>query len=266
MSAPTTRPRHIDFEGSFNFRDLGGWRTNDGRTTKWGRLFRADAVHLLTDTDAQRAQQELGLRTLLDLRSDMEVEFAGTGLLAEGGLSRHHLPLTGQGGSSVIDGVQVVISTEDRSPDAMVEQYKAMLRASSALLVNAIEALATENTLPAVFFCAAGKDRTGVLSATALGAVGVRDEDIVEDYVLTANSIDKVIGRFAANPNAPAFYKDNPPSYFTPYAETMKRVLEHVREEYGSFAEYLIRNGLPQSSLDALRTSLLEGSTARPNP
>ena len=252
------RSRHVDFEGSFNFRDLGGWRTNDGQTTKWGKLFRADAVHLLTDADAERAKQELGLRTLLDLRSNLEVEFAGTGLLAEGGLNRHHLPLTGQGGSSVIDGVQVVISTEDRSPEAMVEQYKAMLRASSGLLVNAIEALTNEDTLPAVFFCAAGKDRTGVLSATVLGALGVRDEDIVEDYVFTAKSIDKVIGRFAENPNAPAFYKDNPPSYFTPYAETMERVLEHVREDYGSFAEYLVRNGLPKSSLDALSASLLE--------
>ncbi len=258
MTTPSTRSRRVEFEGSFNFRDLGGWRTNDGRTTQWGRLYRADAVHLLTDADARRAKQELGLRTLLDLRSNLEVEFTGTGLLAEGGLARHHLPLSGQGGASVIDGVQVVISTEDRSPDAMTEQYKAMLRASSGLLVEAIQALATEDTLPAVFFCAAGKDRTGVLSATVLGALGVRDEDIVEDYVLTSESIEEVIGRFAQSPNAPAFYKDNPPSYFTPYAETMERVLKHVREDFGSFAEYLIANGLPQSSLDALLRGLLE--------
>ncbi len=258
MTAPSTRSRRVAFEGSFNFRDLGGFATDDGRTTKWGRLYRADSVHLFTDADAARAKQELGLRTLLDLRSPLEVEFTGVGLLAEDGTSRIHLPLTGEGGYTVVDGVQITLKQEDRSPDTMVEVSRAMLRASGPLLVEAIEALAQDETLPAVFFCAAGKDRTGVLSATALGALDVRDEDIIEDYVLTGETIDAVIGRFAANPNAPALYKDNPPSFFTPYAETMERVLKHVREDYGSFAEYLLANGLPQSSLDALAVSLLE--------
>ncbi len=46
--------RRVDFEGSFNFRDLGGWRTTDGRAVRWGRLFRADSVHLLTAGDVER--------------------------------------------------------------------------------------------------------------------------------------------------------------------------------------------------------------------
>jgi protein-tyrosine phosphatase len=261
MTSRSTRVRRIDFEGSFNFRDLGGFATNDGRMTKWGRLFRADSVHLLTSADAQRARTELGLRTLLDLRSPMEVEFTGMGLLADDGTARIHLPLTGEGGYTIVDGVQVNLSTGDRSPDTMVETSRAMLRASPHLLVQAIDAIAKDETLPAVFFCAAGKDRTGVLSATVLGALGVRDEDIVEDYVLTAETIDQVIGRFAANPNAPALYKDNPPSYFTPYPETMERILEHVRADYGSFAEYLIANGLAPASLELLSSKLLEPTT-----
>jgi protein-tyrosine phosphatase len=263
MTAASTRSRRIDFEGSFNFRDLGGFTTDDERTTKWGRLYRADSVHLFTEADVARARQALGLKTLLDLRSDMEVEFTGLGLLAEDGTSRIHLPLTGEGGYTVVDGVQVTLSTGDRSPDTMVEISRAMLRASGPLLVQAVDALANDETLPAVFFCAAGKDRTGVLSATVLGALGVRDEDIIEDYVLTGETIDAVIGRFAANPNAPALYKDNPASYFTPYAETMERVLNHVREDYGSFAEYLLANGLEQSSLNALAVGLLETDARR---
>lgn len=250
--------RRIDFEGSFNFRDLGGFQTNDGRTTKWGRLYRADSVHLLTPTDAKRAKDEVGLKTLIDLRSDMEIQITGMGLLADEGLGRHHLPITGEGGYTVIDGVQLTLSGEDRSPDTMVEVARAMLRVSGPLFVTAADAIARDETLPAVFFCAAGKDRTGILSAILLGAVGVRDEDVVSDYVMTGDTIDLVIGRFAKNANAPAVYKDNPPSYFAPYAETMERIVQHVREDYGSFGDYLLAEGLPQSSLDALRDHLLD--------
>ncbi len=245
--------RRIEFEGSFNFRDLGGFQTTDGRTTRWGRLFRADSVHLLTEADAVRAHEDLGIQTLFDLRGEVEITFGGTGLLHERGLTRHHYPL-----SHKVDTATSAMAAGDRSPDAMVAHYVAMLEESSDLLVSAVEVVANDQTLPAVFFCAAGKDRTGVLSAVVLGAIGVTDEDIVEDYVLTCETVDQVIGRFASSPQAPALYRDNPPSYFAPYAESMERVIAHVRERYGAFPEYLLAKGLDESALPRLREALLD--------
>ncbi|MEX0873924.1 MAG: tyrosine-protein phosphatase [Actinomycetota bacterium] len=249
--------RKIEFEGSFNFRDLGGWRTADDRAVRWGRVFRADSVHLLTPADVVRARDEIGLRTLLDLRSDLEVEFTGKGLLADAGLGRHHLPLTGRR-DGIIDGAQSDASINDRSPDKMVENYLGMLEVSSDLLVDAVGAIASDDTLPAVFFCAAGKDRTGVLSAVILGSLDVRDEDIVQDYVLTNDSIVRIIERFAGMTGSPDMYRDLPPTHFAPYAETMERVIAHVRQDYGSFADYLVAKGLAGESLEALRGGLLE--------
>lgn len=250
--------RRIDFEGSFNFRDLGGWLTDDGRTVRWQRLYRADSVHRMTDEDVRRAHEDLGVRTLIDLRSDLEIVHGGVGGLAERVVVRHHAPLSSRRDSAAIDATVAAAASSDRSPDAMVDQYVAILENSSDLVVAAVEALATDEALPGVFFCAAGKDRTGVLAAVVLGAIGVRDDDIVTDYVLTEESIDAIITRFASAEGAPAMYRELPPSHFAPFAETMQRLIASVRSSYGSFAEYLLSRGLPPPSLGSLRASLVE--------
>ncbi|MEX2394928.1 MAG: tyrosine-protein phosphatase, partial [Actinomycetota bacterium] len=202
--------------------------------------------------DAQRAHDELGIQTLVDLRGEMEISFSGTGLLHERGLVRHHFPL-----SSKVDTATSAMASGDRSPDAMVQHYIEILEGASDLVVSAVEEIAADDALPAVFFCAAGKDRTGVLSAVVLGAVDVKDEHIVTDYALTAETVDLVIERFASSPNAPALYRDNPPSYFAPVGETMKRVVDEVKSRYGSFARYLIAKGADETKLERLRHSLV---------
>ena len=223
---------------------------------RWGRLFRADSVHLLTETDVLHARDELGIRTLLDLRSEMEITVGGTGALADVAAMRHHLPLTSRN-HHPIDAPTAATDAADRSPAAMFAQYVGILEGTSDLVVSGVSALASSDALPAVFFCAAGKDRTGVLSAVVLGALGVRDEDIVEDYVLTGESIEHIIGRFGATPGAPAMYRDLPPSHFAPYAETMERVIAYIGDSYGSWTGYLDTKGLPRDALDALAGSLL---------
>ncbi len=250
--------RRIEFEGCFNFRDLGGWRAEDGKTIKWKKLYRADSVHRMSEADVDRAHNELGVRTLIDLRSDPEIAGGGVGALAELVVARHHAPFTSRREPVAIDATIAAAQNADRSPEAMFTSYVGILDVSSDLVVASVAALAEQKALPAIFFCAAGKDRTGVLSAVLLGSLGVVDEDIVRDYVLTEETIDLVIGRFAQTPGAPDFYRDLPPSHFAPYGETMEQVIAHVRKEHGTFADYLLTHGLPQAALDKLRASLLE--------
>jgi hypothetical protein len=213
----------------------------------------------MTETDVARARDELALKTMLDLRNELEVQAGGIGTLADVGTHRHHLPITGEGRSrAVVDGVRAAPSS-DRSPDTLSDRYLKLLEESSDLVVEAVDVLAAPDALPAVFFCAAGKDRTGVLSAVVLGALGVRDEDIVEDYYLTADSIERVISRFAATPGSPDMYRDLPAQHFAPYRETMERVIAGVRERYASFEKYLLAKGLPEATLERLRETLLDG-------
>src|SRR5688500_6272789 len=131
--------RLIELEGCFNFRDLGGWRTTDGRAVRSGRLFRADSVHLMTRADADRARDELGLRTLLDLRNELEIDATGVGLLADDGLSRRHLPLSSRRGAAVDTATRPAPSA-DRSADTMFENYLGILEASADLIVEGVEA------------------------------------------------------------------------------------------------------------------------------
>src|SRR5207245_3032688 len=102
---------------------------------------------------------------LVELRSEPEITHGGVGALAELVIARHHSPLSSRREPVAIDATVATAQSADRSPDAMVEQYTAILDVSSDLVVASVEALAANDALPAVFFCAAGKDRTGVLSA-----------------------------------------------------------------------------------------------------
>ena len=254
--------RRHDFEGSFNFRDLGGWRTDDGASVKWGRLFRADSVHLMTEGDVLRARDQLRIRTVVDLRNDDEIAIGGIGTLAEAA-ERVHAPLSSRRGLSPIDAAAAVTNiatVADRSPETLASGYLLTLERSADLITDVVRRFASDGALPGVFFCAAGKDRTGVMSAVVLGAIGVRDSDIVEDYFLTADAIEQIIGRFAATPGSPDMYRNLPPSHFAPYAETMQHVVDGVKERWGSFADYLIDNGVPRASLDALSASLIAPS------
>lgn len=161
----------VSLEGCVNFRDLGGWRTADGRRVRSGRLFRSDALHRVTPGDLARLRGELDVRTLIDLRSSHEVAKEGRGPLCEGPVAYHHLPF---------------FDTPERDPARQLPEgglaaiYLAMLRFARAPISRALETLAASPGA-AVFHCAAGKDRTGVLSAVVLGSLGVLDEDIVED-------------------------------------------------------------------------------------
>jgi protein-tyrosine phosphatase len=257
MTDPLTIRRH-EFEGSFNFRDLGGWRTDDGATVRWGKLFRADSVHLMSDGDVLRARDQLRIRTVVDLRNDEEIAIGGIGTLAEA-TERHHAPLSSRRGLAPVDATVLGPGdVADRSPGRLAFGYLQTLERSADLIVDVVTRFVSSDALPGVFFCAAGKDRTGVMSAVLLGAVGVCDEDLVEDYYLTADAIDQIIGRFASAPGSPDMYRDFPPSHFAPYAETMEMVVAGVKERWGSFADYLIDNGLGRASLDALTASLLE--------
>ncbi len=250
--------RLLQFEGSFNFRDLGGWRTTDERVVRSGRLFRADSVHLMTEADVVRAREELALRTMLDLRNQQEIEASGLGLLADG-VTRGHFPLTAHPERiQTVDGPRPMPSP-DRSPEVLATGYLGILEASSGLVVDAVELIAGDDALPAVFFCAAGKDRTGVLSAVLLGSLGVREEDIVEDYFLTAVSIERIIGRFAETPGSPDMYRDLPAQHFAPHRETMERLIAGVRERYDSFDGYLLAKGSSGQTLERLRAALLDG-------
>lgn len=241
--------RRIELEGCFNFRDLGGYPTADGRRMRWRRLFRSDALHHLTERDIERLGGELGIGRVVDLRSTGEIQAEGRGRLASQPIHFHHLPL--------FDGE--IPDEQKRSADelTLADRYLMMAEFAKGPIAKVIVTLA-ESEAPAVYHCAAGKDRTGVISAVLLGVLGVPDEVIVADYAATREGLDAVVERLMQSDGYREMFAALPPDTLHAEPETMIELLARVRDEHGSMRAYLREAGVADATLDALAERVLE--------
>jgi len=241
--------RTLDFEGCVNFRDLGGYRTADGRTVAWRRLFRADGLNKLTPAD--RAQlRDLGLSTVIDLRTTDEAAQRGSFPVDEVPVRYVGLPLT-----------DVLPATEDlpawKEAAYVATRYGAMVSDGGPVLTEAIRVLASGDSLPAVMHCSAGKDRTGVLSALVLAFLGVPDETIVEDYALSAAAMERLLGRLMTEyPEAADQVAAYAPAILHVVPETMEQFLASVLLEYGTYGELAESLGVVDA-MERLRATVL---------
>ncbi len=241
--------RTLEFEGCVNFRDLGGYRTADGRMLAWRTLFRADGLNKLTDADVAQLT-ELGLATVIDLRTLDEAEQRGSFPVERVPVTYVGLPLT-----------DVLPATEDL-PDwgeaaYVAARYAAMVSEGGPMLTSAIDALATGDALPAVMHCSAGKDRTGVLSALLLAFLGVPDETIVADYALSAAAMGRLLDRLKAEyPDATEEVERYAPAVLHVVPETMEQFLADLQTRYGTYDDLAAALGVTEA-VAVLRTRVL---------
>lgn len=242
MQEPDSRLVRLD--GCFNFRDLGGYATRDGRRVRWRRLYRSDALHHLSDADLRHVRDELGVRTIVDLRSTAERRGEPASPLAAPPVQVHHMPLFDRERSGSTPSLP------------LAEIYLMLLRIAREPIANAVRVLASSHE-PALFHCAAGKDRTGIVAAVLLGALGVRDEDIVEDYAATKQGLVGIVERLRGSDSYQYVFSELPPDTLHAEPETMVRVLAEAGAEYGSMREYLRGAGFGDAELRGLEESLL---------
>jgi protein-tyrosine phosphatase len=246
--------RHVEFEACFNFRDLGGYETTDGHTVRWNTLYRADTLHRFTASDIETFNA-LGLRTVIDLRSGTEIDDYGRLEGAHAELTWHHVPM--------LDKVKLAPRDGDDSPPlpattmAPGEGYVYIVE-TFAESVASVFALLAGDTLPAVFHCTAGKDRTGIVAAMLLDVLGVDDEVIASDYVLTERSRSRSTAWILENePEFAAWLAQVPPEHRVVTHDMILGFLTGLRAKYGSPAQFLLAHGVSADQLDALRARLL---------
>jgi protein-tyrosine phosphatase len=177
--------RHLEWEGAFNVRDLGGHRTADGRTTRWGAVVRSDSPARLTET-GWRSLREHGIATIVDLR-DPAVETRGYEEQTEG-----------------IDVLQVaVLNLGDeefwaplRAKRDALRFYRSALRRWPLEFGAAVRAVARARPGGVLVHCQVGRDRTGIVAALVLSAVGVPADDIAADYGLSAARLEPLYERW----------------------------------------------------------------------
>lgn len=233
-----------------NFRDLGGYPTNDGRHTRWRTLFRADGLYRLTPDDANIVMN-LGVRTVVDLRTNNEVRERGTFPVNVHDVAYHHLP--------IIDATWGETQTPefDDAVDFLVYAYRAMLAEAAPRFADAINLLSQQTVLPAVFHCAAGKDRTGILAALVLGVLGVDESIIAADYGLTRSATTRL--RAWARQHQPELadlYDRMPPRFTAADPRAMAIILNDITDRYGSVRNYVREIGVSDDAVRALVDAL----------
>ncbi|UAK30759.1 tyrosine-protein phosphatase [Nocardia asteroides] len=243
--------RWVEFAQIDNVRDLGGLPVRGGGTTRFGVVYRSSTPQNLTESDLAKLLGPIGLRTLIDLRLPDEVRREGYGLLAGADVRRICLPVRKSPRSS--------LAARDLVPDAsrvdLVDLYDKLLAGSVDSLVAAVRLVVDAGRHSVLFHCAAGKDRTGVLAAVLLDAVGVHAEAIAADYALTGERMQRVRDRL----DALASYAGLPPvstGILGVEAEVMRRFLANLSARHGGAAEWLLTNGLTTAELARLREVL----------
>jgi protein-tyrosine phosphatase len=188
--------RHIPLSGQPNFRDLGGYATRDGRRVKWRRVYRSGELSQLTETDVVKLG-ELGIRTVIDLRSAEEVAARGEGRLPEGA-TLHPMPISSSDMFAKLIPMFLNGDFSQVPPNLLDRVNRVLVRDFSAQFGGLLRALSDPTKRPLVFHCTQGKDRAGFGAAMVLSALGVPWETVVEDYLLSNHyrkaENDKMLG------------------------------------------------------------------------
>ncbi len=179
------RARHVALEGAANFRDLGGYASEDGRTVKWKTFYRSDKLADLTDSDLGTLA-ELGLKLVCDFRGPGEWQEEPDRLPTDPAPEVAHLEIWDPSFSS--EGFREAMSDSDTEIDLanlLVEGNRLFAGKFSDRYAAMFERITRPENLPAVVHCTAGKDRAGFASALILRTLGVPMETVYDDFLLT---------------------------------------------------------------------------------
>ena len=245
--------RLIALEAVHNFRDLGGYPAAGGRTTKWRTLFRSDGLYRLRGANDMSRVMQLGLKSVIDLRTEREQREQGIFPIDDIEVNFHHL--------SIVDVTWSDTETPefDDEVEFLVWGYRDMLEIGSSRFADAMHVLAQTESLPAVFHCAAGKDRTGVLAALLLSSLGVEDAHICADYGLTQDAMQRTIAWSKVHrPELAERYATIPKAFLAADPRAMQIILAELAQQHGSVRNYVREIGVADATVEVLGNLLLE--------
>ena len=250
----------------WNLRDHGGWTTREGGEVRRGIVFRSAGLQMRAPGDAA-ALENLGIRTVVDLRTQAEVAaqpdrmpagatHVGLDILADA---------TGAGPARLMAALGDPVAARDMLAEGKAERmfvdgYRNIVSLPSARsgYRRLFSDLAAPATTPALVHCTTGKDRTGWVAAALLMLVGVSDDDVMEEYLLTNEQLvpqlGPVLGAFEA--------AGGDPDLLLPVVgvrpEYLNAALEEMRSRFGTIAGYFTDGlGMDAAAQDALRSALV---------
>ena len=250
--------RLLPMDGSYNTRELGGYKTKDGKSVKWGVLYRSDKLSDISSAD-QEYIQNLGIKRIVDFRSITE-KTENPDLIPEG-ISYVEMPIEVDG--AIRTQIEDILrgNVEGDVKSFLIDANKEFITDYKSVYSKFIKDLINSDG-PTLFHCTAGKDRAGFAAAITLIALGVPKEVVINDYMktnaFTADRIDDMLDQIKLMSLFQADVEILRPLLGVEQ-EYIEMAFKTAEETYGSLENY-IREGLEISDEEIieLRSLLLE--------
>lgn len=256
-----TKERVLKIRRVSNFRDVGGYVTRDGRTVKWGQLYRSGHLADLTPRGLDQLNN-LGLVTAIDFRSVYETQRHPNRVLEN--VKTIHLPVMDKANREMSREIRERVKSnhfEGFSPDHLIiKAYRQFPTRFTPAFKSFIHAVSDAGGKPVLWHCAAGKDRTGYASAVLLRLLGVDQDTIYQDYLLSNQYVKVLNKRTLAVIFARGFKAFNMiKPLFRVQLDWLEAAFETLDHEWGNFESY-VKYGLGLSIADVsqLQDHLLE--------
>ena len=254
-----TAERRVKLEGAFNFRDLGGYQSIDGRRIKWGRIYRSDSLTRLTASD-RNVLKQIGIKLVCDLRAPAEVKKRPDHLPEDGAIEYLNFPIVSGNFDTVSAHEKIKKGDLDwLTEDYMIKGYINTIDSYATTWAAVFDRLAAPASYPLVFHCTGGKDRAGVCAALILLSLGVSEETVIYDHGLSNEFLADILPKLYSYFSSFGIEKENLLPYLTALRAAITTLLDHIRQRYGSTVDYLKNKaGVSQKTLELLKQQILE--------
>ena len=225
--------RFIDMDNILNFRDLGGYFTNDENQLKWGKIYRSGHLSNSNLFDQEKLKK-LGIRTIIDFRSEKDRKAHPYFI----NIPKINIPIDSGDFSDIKDLLIKENFTRSQTILYIQKSYKEIIDNSAEKYAEMFDVLLDKNNYPILISSHLGKDRTGIAAALLLYALGVPEYTIEEDYLASNKYIDPKKTISFSEP-LPESLQEAMTALFSANNAYLNNAFDYIKEKYGSIDNYL---------------------------